>query len=420
MAKYIYHERQVGNLCGVHCLNSLLQGEYFSQTALTKIGLELDKIERQLITDPSSCDESGWGNTENDGMFSIQVLSKALEKMNLQVVPLENPAVRHLRNDPTMAEAFVCHLDNHWFSMRRLRKSEPFVGSSSRLVSCDKATPETASNGSSASEDIFQWWDLNSTLPAPKLISHFYLSLYFESLRTSGYTIFVVQGVMPSISAPNSAQGSWISKDEAIAITESAKQAREAAKRRQEGGGSGGNGATPENSNVIPFSGTKHSLRDSSSSATGDSLASKKRSVSSEDVTGEVVDPNLDPELATAIAASLECERARRVTVTNTAKVSLKDEPDLEDPESISLTFRVSWSKSSIQRRFRKSDPVVQLFHFVETQIPDGSSAFKIFRQYPRKEIARESDSPTEGSSSLINSIGFGLREVLIVEELKS
>ena len=38
-----YHERQVGMLCGVHCLNTLLQARFYDEVALGEIGAELDR-----------------------------------------------------------------------------------------------------------------------------------------------------------------------------------------------------------------------------------------------------------------------------------------------------------------------------------------------------------------------------------------
>lgn len=64
-------------LCGVHCINSLLQGPYFDEIALSQIALKLDQEEKQLMggARPSGGKSH---NVANDGNFSIQVLSRAL------------------------------------------------------------------------------------------------------------------------------------------------------------------------------------------------------------------------------------------------------------------------------------------------------------------------------------------------------
>lgn len=43
-----------------------------------------------------------------------------------------------------------------------------------------------------------EWWNLNSLLPAPQYLSDTYLSLFLAQLREEGYSIFVVQGMLPS------------------------------------------------------------------------------------------------------------------------------------------------------------------------------------------------------------------------------
>lgn len=40
---YVYWERQgAGRLCGVHCINALLQGPFYDHAALESIALDLD------------------------------------------------------------------------------------------------------------------------------------------------------------------------------------------------------------------------------------------------------------------------------------------------------------------------------------------------------------------------------------------
>jgi ataxin-3 len=45
----IYHEKQVGSMCGQHCLNNLLQGPYFSAGDLSDVAADLDNAERELM-----------------------------------------------------------------------------------------------------------------------------------------------------------------------------------------------------------------------------------------------------------------------------------------------------------------------------------------------------------------------------------
>lgn len=45
----LYHEKQVSLLCGVHALNTLLQGPYFTAHDLAAIAQEFDERERALM-----------------------------------------------------------------------------------------------------------------------------------------------------------------------------------------------------------------------------------------------------------------------------------------------------------------------------------------------------------------------------------
>jgi hypothetical protein len=49
------------------------------------------------------------GNVANDGMFSSQVLAKALEVWGLEVVPLDSPAEHAARQEPSQQSAFICN-----------------------------------------------------------------------------------------------------------------------------------------------------------------------------------------------------------------------------------------------------------------------------------------------------------------------
>lgn len=72
---------QEAALCGVHCLNTLLQGPYFSEVDLGQISQELDAKEREMMAAGGTDGEEyrrflaeGSHNAAADGMFSIQVL----------------------------------------------------------------------------------------------------------------------------------------------------------------------------------------------------------------------------------------------------------------------------------------------------------------------------------------------------------
>ena len=92
-----YHTEQLlrvqkGALCGVHCLNALLQGPCFSARGLANIARAFDEQETILMAQQGLdtpefrqffAEESG--NDARDGMFSIQVSTYASAKLTVQI-----------------------------------------------------------------------------------------------------------------------------------------------------------------------------------------------------------------------------------------------------------------------------------------------------------------------------------------------
>lgn len=50
------------------------------------------------------------------------MLSRALEIWGLQVIPYlsSDPTAVEARRDPTAQQAFICNLEEHWFTVRQL------------------------------------------------------------------------------------------------------------------------------------------------------------------------------------------------------------------------------------------------------------------------------------------------------------
>jgi Ataxin-3 len=122
-------------------------------------------------------------------------LQKALEVWDLQVIPLDSPAAGSSLVDPEQEVAFICHLQDHWFCIRKV-------------------------NG--------EWYNLNSLYPAPEHLSRFYLSAFLDTLKGSGWSIFAVRGNFPK-ECPLATEGSngfgqWLTPDDARRITASCNQ----------------------------------------------------------------------------------------------------------------------------------------------------------------------------------------------------
>ncbi|EFJ43953.1 hypothetical protein VOLCADRAFT_95901 [Volvox carteri f. nagariensis] len=198
----LYHEKQVAALCGVHCLNTLLQGPYFNEIDLAQIAQGLDELERALVGDGALGE--GSGNVAMDGMFSIQVLSRALESWGLQVVSLESEEARQYKAAPTTATAFICNLHEHWFTLRRVA-GEEWWNFNSLWV-----RQRRAGQGRAGSEIIAAatacFWPL----------SIFYLQAFLDTLREEGWTIFV-PGSLDQL--PNTTGRWWIAEEPTRATT---------------------------------------------------------------------------------------------------------------------------------------------------------------------------------------------------------
>ncbi|VDP83679.1 unnamed protein product [Schistosoma mattheei] len=89
---------------------------------------------------------------------------------SLELVPFlrQCPEAERARENPASQNAFICHYRHHWFTIRKIGK---------------------------------QWFNLNSILSAPKLISETYLAIYLAQLKEEGNSIFIITGTLPRCEA---------------------------------------------------------------------------------------------------------------------------------------------------------------------------------------------------------------------------
>ncbi|XP_020775010.1 ataxin-3 isoform X2 [Boleophthalmus pectinirostris] len=171
----IFHEKQEGSLCAQHCLNNLLQGEYFTPVDLSSIAQQLDEEERIRMAEGGVGSEEyrtflqqPSGNMDDSGFFSIQVISNALSVWGLELILFNSREYQSLMINPINEKAFICNYKEHWFTIRKLGQ---------------------------------QWFNLNSLLTGPELISDTYLALFLAQLQQEGYSIFVIRGNLPECEA---------------------------------------------------------------------------------------------------------------------------------------------------------------------------------------------------------------------------
>lgn len=162
----IYHERQEGSLCAQHCLNALLQGDYYSAVDLASIAEDLDKqeqahmLEAGVTQDYKSFLKQDSSNYDDSGFFSIQVLQKALKNWSLDLIPYMSTAAQHEQS----IHAYVLNFKEHWYTIRMIAN---------------------------------YWFNLNSMFTRPELITDTYLSILLAQLQNDGYSIFIVTGTLP-------------------------------------------------------------------------------------------------------------------------------------------------------------------------------------------------------------------------------
>jgi len=102
----------------------------------------------------------GSGNVDEMGNFSIQVLRAALQQQyDLSLPSIGQNDLDFGTRDITSYPGFVCNRSSHWFTIRSLGN---------------------------------KFWNLNSTLEKPQLISNFRLAAELEALQQSGYAVFVI------------------------------------------------------------------------------------------------------------------------------------------------------------------------------------------------------------------------------------
>uniref|UniRef100_A0A1A8AGD2 ubiquitinyl hydrolase 1 n=1 Tax=Nothobranchius furzeri TaxID=105023 RepID=A0A1A8AGD2_NOTFU len=108
------------------------------------------------------------GNMDDSGFFSIQVISNALRVWGLELLLFNSREYQSLMINPVNEKAFICNYKEHWFTIRKLGQ---------------------------------QWFNLNSLLTGPELISDTYLALFLAQLQQEGYSIFVIRGNLPECEA---------------------------------------------------------------------------------------------------------------------------------------------------------------------------------------------------------------------------
>ncbi|GAA5806965.1 hypothetical protein MFLAVUS_000314 [Mucor flavus] len=138
----------------------LQQSNYFTAVDLAEIGQGLDAAE-QAVGGRKRGSESQ--NYDDSGYFSIQVLQKALEIWNLELIPWKSKEMEQARKEPNQQNAYICNLRNHWFTLRKFSQS-------------------------------YRWYNLDSMQEKATYLGENYLSMMLNQIEAEGYSIFAVKG----------------------------------------------------------------------------------------------------------------------------------------------------------------------------------------------------------------------------------
>jgi ataxin-3 len=389
LAAMIYFERQTSRLCGVHAINALLQGPFFSASDLAAIARALDDEERSLL-DQSSLRRSSGSHAErsenvgDDGNFSIQVLCKALDVFGLSARYASADEERG--TDAAKELAFVCNLSEHWFALRRLGDA---------------------------------WWDLNSMHAAPKKIGTFYLDAFLNQLTAEGYSIFVVRDLaaaaLPEMLGQNGEYGEWLTEEECLRLTSEAETAQ-ASGRARLAAESAMKTLSDGPSRLVVDGGVASDVVD----LTADRELQAALEASMEDYGKlDASGTDTDADLKAVLAASLEEIEGGDASIEAAIAASLRDEEAkmdvdvarfAEEPDAgdgiVSLAFRLP-DGDRIARRFACASSIADVEKWLEVAKRLDMRSNCLALAFPPRALADASTS--------IRDAGITDREVLAV-----
>ena len=356
---WVYHERQEALLCGQHALNNLMQQNAFSAGGLAEIASQLDAMELNYMAQndeggTSSKDylkrvAEGSGNVDESGNFSIEVLRSALKtRYNLDLPNIKQKGVGD-KVEVTNIDGFICNRAAHWFAIRKIND---------------------------------RFYNLNSTLERPEIISHFKLAAEIQALQDAGYSVFCVLDSLPPPCSSTAMmdlglpQYWWKEEDLSSGKSNAMTRADDPWKdvgsgRRLDGkrsGGGGGGGEMGGNNDNKPVS----------------------------QMTEEEM-------LQMAMAASLEQQSAPTQN-GGTHSYELTDEPADGAPGAVKIQFRLPDGTRAV-RRFYDSDPVGVIYAFVAGKC--SKQSIELRAGFPPKDISSQKEA-TIAESKLANEMIHG------------
>jgi len=250
--------------------------------------------------------QEGSGNVDESGNFSIEVLRSALmNSFSLELVNIRQKDVRD-KIEVTEIEGFICNRASHWFAIRKIND---------------------------------RFYNLNSTLERPEIISHFKLAAEMQALQDAGYSVFCVLDSLPPPCSGTAMMDSGLPqywwKEEDLMSGKSNAMTRADDPWKNTGGGRRLDGGR-------------------SAAGSGGGNNGKPVSLMSE-----------EEMLQMAMAASLEQSAPSR----SERAYELTEEPAEGAPGAVKIQFRLPDGTRAV-RRFRNDDQVGLVFAFVASKCP--------------------------------------------------
>eukprot|EP00584_Thalassiosira_punctigera_P005075 CAMPEP_0172534000 /NCGR_PEP_ID=MMETSP1067-20121228/6525_1 /TAXON_ID=265564 ORGANISM="Thalassiosira punctigera, Strain Tpunct2005C2" /NCGR_SAMPLE_ID=MMETSP1067 /ASSEMBLY_ACC=CAM_ASM_000444 /LENGTH=356 /DNA_ID=CAMNT_0013318727 /DNA_START=185 /DNA_END=1255 /DNA_ORIENTATION=- len=337
---WIYHERQDALLCGQHALNNLVQQNAFSAGTLADIAGQLDQMELNYMAQndeggTSSKDylkriAEGSGNVDESGNFSIEVLRSALlSRFDLELPNIQQKGVGD-KVEITEMEGFICNRSSHWFAIRKVND---------------------------------RFYNLNSTIDRPEVISHFKLAAEMEALQNEGYSVFCVLDSLPPPCTSEAMMDMglpqyWWKEQDLM----SGK----------------GSDATTRADQIDPWKGAGSGRRlDGKLSAGGRGNEKPVSSMSEEEM------------LAMALAASLE----QPESAPSDSAFELAEEPAEGTTGAVRIQFRLPDGTRAV-RRFSRSDRVGVIYAYVASKC--SRQTIELRAGFPPKDIGSKKEATIE------------------------
>lgn len=96
------------------------------------------------------------------------------------------------RENPTQMQAYICNFKQHWWAIIKEKNRNPLWKNKIDILLLNRYTIRKLGK---------YWFNLNSMLSKPELISDTYLAVLLKQLETDGYSIFIVDGELPKCDA---------------------------------------------------------------------------------------------------------------------------------------------------------------------------------------------------------------------------